>query len=326
MKRLGRIAAAALVALSPFVYTPAAAEFAAAVGEALPAEWKARVPETEGPLLIHFVDCRSARCEESLTAIEKFVAAPLAESGAGFVAFAVGASEKEAAELRTRTAASFDVLRDDGTLFRSTMEDAVPLTLITDGTGTIRYRHRGFSPGRDAEFRAVIEALLNDDTAILTRLAPMRETIPGDFSEELYARDIRGKQAPNVPVEVWINKPPAKEGKFLLVDFWATWCGPCIQTLEFSDPMHEQFADHLVTMAISDESEARVRAYVEQAGLKQPIGIDTQARAKNELGVRGIPHALLINPKGVVIFQGHPMVLWQNDAAELRKLLDSSKP
>lgn len=322
VERLRGIAAAALVAMAPFVYTPAAAEFSAAVGEPLPAEWITRLPETDGPLLIHFVDCRSARCEESLTAIEKFVAAPLAGSGARFVAFAVGASEKEAAELRTRTAASFAVLRDDGTLFRSTLEDAVPLTLITDATGTIRYRHRGFSPGRDAEFRAALEALLRDDTAILTRIAAAPVQVPGDYSEELYARDIRGKQAPNVPVELWINKPPEKDGKFLLVDFWATWCGPCIQVLEFSEPMHDRFSEHLVTIAISDEPEARVRAYVERAGLKQPIGIDTQARAKNELGIRGIPHALLVNPEGTVIFQGHPMVLWQNDAAELRKLLE----
>ncbi len=281
--------------------------------------------------LLHFIDCDSGRCRDSLKAIQEFVAEPLQYRTLLLAAVAVGDSPGQAAGLQKDLELSFPVLADpERKWFDQIAPGGVSRTMILNEEGAIVYQHAGWSPGREAEFRIVAESLINKQGMIPGLGDGSADSAPSkygatssDFSRELYARDVRGKQAPDVPVEKWISQPKDHEGKFLLVDFWATWCGPCRVALEEAEKIHHKFDNKLVTWAISDEDEATVRSYVKQAGLEQPIGIDTQARAKKELEVRGIPHALLINPSGQVVWQGHPMTLWRDGGARMKEILDA---
>ncbi len=110
---------------------------------------------------------------------------------------------------------------------------------------------------------------------------------------------------PSIEIEKWLTKKPDLAGKFVLVDFWATWCGPCRQSIPHLNELSRKFAGRLVVIGLSDESEVAVRKMASPK-IDFSIAIDTQHRTLRTAGVRNIPHALLIDPSGIVRFEGHP--------------------
>jgi cytochrome c biogenesis protein CcmG, thiol:disulfide interchange protein DsbE len=135
-------------------------------------------------------------------------------------------------------------------------------------------------------------------------------------SGPISARSFLNQPAPRINVEKWLSDPPDLTGKFVIVDFWATWCGPCRRSIPHLNDLYNQYKDRLIVMGISDEPEAIVRKMT-QPKIDYYVGIDSQRRGLTTVEVRGIPHALLVDPKGVVRFEGHPDHL---DAKKLEAL------
>ena len=144
--------------------------------------------------------------------------------------------------------------------------------------------------------------------ALLSLLALMALT-GTVFTEEkkIWAKSIIGQKAPAFVVEKWLGDEPKREGKWVLIDFWATWCGPCRKAVPHLNEFHQKFADKLVVIGVSDEKEEVVRKMAEPT-IEYASAIDTQARMKKELGVTGIPHIIIIDPQGIVRWEGFPFL------------------
>ena len=130
----------------------------------------------------------------------------------------------------------------------------------------------------------------------------------GAEEKQLWADSVLGKKGPELVVETWLDgAKPDTAGKFVLIDFWATWCGPCREAIPELNAFHEKYKDKLVVIGISDETEAEVKALKEPA-IKYHSAVDTRARMKKSLNVEGIPHVIVMDPQGIVRWEGFPFL------------------
>jgi len=146
--------------------------------------------------------------------------------------------------------------------------------------------------------------------------------------KNLYAaNDYRGKKAPEIIVGQWLTgAAPKTKGKVVLVDFWATWCGPCRHVIPELGKWQKQFAKDLVVIGISDESADTVKDFMKQTPMTYNVGVDPKRRSAGQVGVQGIPHVLVISADGIVRWQGWP----ENPedtltTAKLKQIIDASK-
>lgn len=118
-----------------------------------------------------------------------------------------------------------------------------------------------------------------------------------------------GDAAPEFKVDEWVKGEKfdsLESGKVHVLEFWATWCGPCRATIPELNKWQAEFKDDLVIIGLSNEKPEVVKTFMETTAMKYSIAIDTQARTSKTVGVKGIPHAMVITPDGVVRWQGFP--------------------
>lgn len=138
--------------------------------------------------------------------------------------------------------------------------------------------------------------------------------------KQLWAKSFLNRKAPELKVEKWLTAQPDTRGKFVLIDFWATWCGPCRKAIPELNELQKQFKDRLVVIGISDEKEEKVKGMKEPA-IAYSSAIDTQASMKKALEVKGIPHVILIDPQGIVRWEGFPLLEGHELTADVVKAL-----
>ena len=125
--------------------------------------------------------------------------------------------------------------------------------------------------------------------------------------KRLWARSYLWEKAPEFVVEKWLTDEPRTKGKYLLIEFWATWCRQCRVAAPKLNELHRKFRDELVIIGISDETEEVVRR-LKEPPMEFHLAIDTQARMKEKMGVFGIPHAIIVEPGGYVVWEGFPLL------------------
>lgn len=160
--------------------------------------------------------------------------------------------------------------------------------------------------------------------------APAWEASLGEAVEtrEVDPKSLLGKRAPALQVTEWTGSDPqtleSLRGKVVLLDFWATWCQPCIAMYPEMREWVEEFAPRgLVILGITNHSRqtsAQVRRFFQRQKLPWPVAVDPKDRTHIDYGVSPIPHTFLIDRNGVVRFEhrgGGDLTAIRNKISEL---------
>ena len=141
---------------------------------------------------------------------------------------------------------------------------------------------------------------------------------PAPNTQALNARNVQGQPLPSVfGEETWLTEKPegVLEDRVRVIDFWATWCGPCIRASPLLDQLQQRFGDEILVMGLSGQSagsrypedERSIRSYIRSHPVSYAHLHDRQQRLFEDLRVTGIPHVVVISTDGVVRWQGNPL-------------------
>ncbi|MBC7326714.1 TlpA family protein disulfide reductase [bacterium] len=90
-------------------------------------------------------------------------------------------------------------------------------------------------------------------------------------------------------------------GSVVLLDFWATWCGPCKEELPIIEKLHQEYKDKgLVVLGINDEDRATVENFLKEQKLTFPILLD-DGKVGKAYRVNAIPRIILIDKNGKIV-------------------------
>jgi thiol-disulfide isomerase/thioredoxin len=135
-----------------------------------------------------------------------------------------------------------------------------------------------------------------------------------------------GDPAPKLQTGKWVQGDPVKDfqkGKAYIVEFWATWCGPCRASIPHVNELYNQFKDKgLVVIGQNcwEKDESLVAPFVKKMGDKMTYRVALDDKSSNSKGAmatswmaaagrKGIPSAFLVDTKGRIAWIGHPMQL-----------------
>ncbi len=130
-----------------------------------------------------------------------------------------------------------------------------------------------------------------------------------------------GQPAPPLALEQWLSAPPgapgtspALRGNALVLEFWATWCAPCVEQIPHWNALVEKFKGRAVQfIAISYEEPDTVAALIQRHPIAGWVGIDAAGATFKAYGVEAVPLTVLVDAKGIVRGVTSPRQLTEAD-------------
>ncbi|MBI3565568.1 MAG: TlpA family protein disulfide reductase [Elusimicrobia bacterium] len=135
------------------------------------------------------------------------------------------------------------------------------------------------------------------------------------------ARKAPGAPAPDVGLPELMQAPlkdlpslSSLRGKVVVLDFWATWCPGCVDTMPHMNKLAAKFAGRpVVFLSVTDEDRPTVERFLTTHPMLPWIGRDPDDRMFRAFGVRGIPQTFVIDPYGRVRLKISPSWLYASD-------------
>lgn len=134
---------------------------------------------------------------------------------------------------------------------------------------------------------------------------------------------VPGSPAPPLLSGEFVQGEPIKEfekGKVYLLEFWATWCGPCVRVIPHVNELHQKYSDKglvVIGQNVWERDETKVKPFIEKMGDQMTYRVamdDKSDGGKGKMseawmvaaGQRGIPAAMIVNKEGILAWVGHP--------------------
>ena len=110
------------------------------------------------------------------------------------------------------------------------------------------------------------------------------------------------------------------QGEVMLINFWASWCPPCVAEMPSLDALYGDYGDRIRFLFIARDQKERVTSYLEKEGYDFPVFIE-RGHTPKRLNYRGLPTTFILDKSGKIAIAHSGAADWS--APEVRYLLDS---
>ncbi|KAJ3265791.1 hypothetical protein HDU77_003811 [Chytriomyces hyalinus] len=106
--------------------------------------------------------------------------------------------------------------------------------------------------------------------------------------------------------------PDVENKRVTVLENWATWCGPCVRGIPHLTELAKRYPDVSFVGVSQEQDVSVVQAFIDKMGdeMDYSVAVDPRGLTKEVVaasGGMGIPHAILMDAKGVMVWAGHPM-------------------
>ncbi|MEM6940349.1 MAG: TlpA disulfide reductase family protein [Pseudomonadota bacterium] len=118
-------------------------------------------------------------------------------------------------------------------------------------------------------------------------------------------------------------------GKYVLVNFWATWCAPCRKEMPDLNALHSELGGpefEVLTIATGRNSPAGIKKFFEEEGIDQlPRHQDPRQSLASQMGIFGLPITVILDPAGQEIARLRGDAKWDSESAKaiIQTLIES---
>lgn len=166
---------------------------------------------------------------------------------------------------------------------------AVNMTPLPPAPELSRARRAGWAVVAIAALGTIVQG-----TWISGNLELMRPMTQGDLAPQFALPAIGPKGALGTPVTL-----ASTRGKVTIVDFWATWCGPCLRAMPALDALAAHHMGEVTVIAVNLDDPAAARALFDERGYHLTL-VSDDGQVSERYGVTSIPHSVVIDRSGVV--------------------------
>jgi thiol-disulfide isomerase/thioredoxin len=117
---------------------------------------------------------------------------------------------------------------------------------------------------------------------------------------------LEGKPMPELDLTGWVNgqvKPEAMKGKVVVVDFYATWCGPCMAAIPHNNELLKNYKDKglvIVAVCTSSRGQEKMDQTVKDRKIAYPTARDPELKSQKAWQVHYYPTYAIVDRKGIV--------------------------